>query len=73
MGCSEKKRTARAEVSSAYRTEQEICRYVKVFQLRDESFVLVSAVGHIVDFKLKCLWNRSDGGIAFELCLVKGL
>ena len=22
----------------------------------------MSAVGHIVDFKLKCLWNRSDGG-----------
>ena len=73
MGCSKKKRTARAGVSSAYRTEQEDCYCVKVFQLRDESLVLESAVGHIVDFKLKCLWNRSDGGIAFELCLVKGL
>ena len=62
MGCSEKKRTARAEETSAYRTEQEICRYVKVFQLRDESFVLVSAVGHIVDFKLRC----RDGGSIFQ-------
>ena len=63
MGCSQEKRTARAEETSGYRTEREDCCCVKVFQLRDESFKLESAVGQSVDFKLKCLWNRSDGGI----------